>query len=208
LEALKKTPAYLQFLRDFLSKKGKPKGGSIMPIGQACSSFLQSPVKLQDPGDFSIPYRIGDVQIQGALCDLRASVSLMPLSLYRRLKLLDLTPTTISIQLVDCSIGQPVNILEDVSVRVREFVIPCNFFIMDIDESPHMPIILGRPSLATVGAEIDVQADTLSFQICGERVDFCFPPPIPSPAPTTSPPPLADVLVAPPDVFTSIEVFD
>jgi len=48
---------------------------------------------------------------------------------------------------------------------------------MDMDESSHMPIILGRSFLATAEAEIDVQADTLSFGICEERVDFCFPPP-------------------------------
>jgi len=61
----------------------------------------------------------------------------MPLSLYWRLKLLDLTPTTTSIQLADCSIRQPVGILEDVPVRVGEFVIPCNFFVMDMEESPY-----------------------------------------------------------------------
>jgi len=120
------------------------------------------------------------VQIEEALCDLGASVSLMPLSLYRRLKLLDLTPTTttISIQLIDCSIRQLVGILEYVSVQVGEFVILCDFFVMDMDESPHMPIIMGKPFLATTGVEIDMQAGTLSFRICGERVDFCFPPPI------------------------------
>ena len=127
-----------------------------MPIGRACSSFLQSPIKLQDPGDFCIPCCIGAVQIEGALCDLGASVSLMPLSLYRRLTSLDLTPTTISIQLPDCSIRQHVGILEDLPVRVGEFVIPCDFFVVDMEESPHMPLILGRPFLATAGAEINV----------------------------------------------------
>jgi len=117
----------------------------------------------------------------------------MPLSIYRKLKLLDLTPTTIPIQLADCSIRQPVGILKDVPVRVGEFVIPCDFFVVDMDESPHMPIILGRLFLATAGAEINVQAGTLSFGMCGERVDFYFPPPIPAPAPTTYPPPLAPV---------------
>jgi len=127
-----------------------------MPIGRACSSFLQSPVKLQDPGDFCIPCYIEDVQVEGALCDLGDSVSLMPLSLFRRLKLLDLTPTTISIQLADCSTRQPVGILEDVLVRVGEFVILCDFFVVDMEKSPHMPIILWRPFLATAGAEINV----------------------------------------------------
>jgi len=156
LETLKKAPACLQFVRDFFSKKGELEGGSVMPIGQACSSFLQSPVKLQDPGDFCIPCCIGDIQIEIALCDLGASVSLMPLSLYWRLTSLDLTPTTISIQLANCSIRQPIGILEDLLVRMGEFVVPCYFFVVDMEESLHMPLILGRPFLAIVGAEINM----------------------------------------------------
>ena len=97
LETLKKAPACLQFVRDLLSKKGEPEGGSVIAIGRAYSSFLQSLVKLQDPGDFCIPCCVGDIQIERTLCDMGASVSLMPLSRYRRLKLLDVTPTTILI---------------------------------------------------------------------------------------------------------------
>jgi len=169
-----------------------------MPLGQACSLFIQSPTKLQDPCDFYIPCCIGDIQIEEALCDLGASVSLMPLSLYRRLELLELTPTTTLIQLADCSTRQPVGILKDVPVKVGEFFIPCDFFVVDMDERPSMPIILGRLFLATAGAEINVQPGTLFFYICGERVDFCFPPPIPTPAPTTFPPPPAPLPTAPP----------
>ena len=65
-----------------------------------------------------------------------ASVSLIPLSVYRRLELLELTPTATLIQLADCSTRQPVGILEDVPVKVGEFVIPCDFFVVDMDESP------------------------------------------------------------------------
>ena len=61
LETLKKAPTCLQFVRYFLSKKVEPEGGSVMPIGQACSSFLQSATKLQDPGNFYIPCCIGDI---------------------------------------------------------------------------------------------------------------------------------------------------
>ena len=127
-----------------------------MPLGRACSSFIQSPTKLQDPGDFYIPCCMGDIQIERALCELGASVSLMALSLYRRLELLELTRTTTLIQLADCSTRQPVGILEDVPVKVGEFVIPCDFFVVDMDESPSMPIILGRLFLATAGAKIHV----------------------------------------------------
>ena len=65
-----------------------------------------------------------------------------------------------------------------------------------------------RPFLATAGVEIDMQAGTLSFRICGERVDFCFPPPVPLPAHATSPPPPAPLPAAPPYIFSSIKVFD
>ena len=101
-----------------------------MSIGRVGSSILQSPAKLQDPGDFSIPCCIGDVQIEGALCDLGAGVSLMPLSLYRKLRSLKLTPTTISVQLADGSTRRPIGILEDVPVKVGEFVIPCDFLVL------------------------------------------------------------------------------
>lgn len=47
--------------------------------------------------------------------------------------------------------------------------------VLDLEDSPQVLIILGMPFLATVEAVIDVQAGTMSFQLCGERVDFCFP---------------------------------
>ena len=55
LEALKKGPACLQFMQDFLSKRGEPEERSVMPIRRMCSSILQSPIKLRKPGNFSIP---------------------------------------------------------------------------------------------------------------------------------------------------------
>jgi len=89
LEALKKAPSYTQFLRELLSNKEKHGGASVVPIGEVCSSILrsQTPSKLQDPCNFSIPCTIGDLQIEGALCDLGVSMSLMRLSFYRRLQL-------------------------------------------------------------------------------------------------------------------------
>jgi len=87
LEALKRAPSYIQFLRELLSRKGEQGGASVVHMGEVCSSILQSqsPSKLHDPGTFSIPYVIGDLYNKGALCELGASKSLMPLSFYRRL---------------------------------------------------------------------------------------------------------------------------
>ena len=66
------------------------------------------------------------------------------------------TPTTTLIQLADCSTRHPIGVLEDVPAKVGEFVIPCDFFVVDMDERPSMPIILGQPFLATAGAEINM----------------------------------------------------
>ena len=88
-----------------------------------------------------------------------------------------------------------------------EFVIPCDFIILDMDESPHVPIIFGGPFLATARAEIDVQVGTISFRICGERVDFCLRQPTPPPLPATPSPPTVHVHTIPPDDILRIEVF-
>jgi len=86
-EALRKTLACLQSLRELVSKKEKHGGPFEVPIGEVCSLDLQSqsPFNMQDPGSFSIPCAIGDLHIEGAFCDLGASMCLMFISFYRRL---------------------------------------------------------------------------------------------------------------------------
>ena len=66
-------------------------------------------------------------------------------------------------QLADRSIRQLVGILEDVPIQVGKSVIPCDFIVLDIDESSRVPISLRRLFQTAAGAVIDVQADTISF---------------------------------------------
>ena len=76
--------------------------------------ITNSLLSFSDPGSFSIPYSVGDVTISRALCDLGASVSLMPYSICKKLKVGNLKPTTISLQLADRSVMYHTGILEDV----------------------------------------------------------------------------------------------
>jgi hypothetical protein len=76
------------------------------------------PPKLQDPGSFFIPCVIGKYVIVRALCDLGASISLMPIGICEKLKLGELRPTRMSIQFADRSVKFPLGILENMSVRV------------------------------------------------------------------------------------------
>ncbi|XP_020263045.1 uncharacterized protein LOC109839026 [Asparagus officinalis] len=120
VEAISQMPSYTKFLKEILSNKRRLEEYETVALTQECSDIIQNklPPKLKDPGSFSIPCTIGDMSINRALCDLGASVSLMPLSICNKLQMGDLKPTTISLQLADRSVKHPVGILEDVPIQV------------------------------------------------------------------------------------------
>ena len=113
-----------------------------------------------------------------------------------------------TIQLADCSIRQPVGLLEDVPLQVGKFLIPCDFVVLDMDEDFPTPLILGRPFLATAGAMIDVQTGTISFTICGERVDFSFPLLAPPFVPVLPSPSEKPIPISPFDVVPGVDISD
>ncbi|XP_062113382.1 uncharacterized protein LOC133824508 [Humulus lupulus] len=119
----------------------------IVALTEDCSAILQKklPPKLKDSGSFIIPYTIGNVVFEKALCDLGVSVNLMPLAIYRKLKLGEACPTTMSLQMADHSIKYPCGVINDVLVKVDKFIFPADFIILDIEEDKNIMIILGRP---------------------------------------------------------------
>ncbi|XP_048491553.1 uncharacterized protein LOC125492860 [Beta vulgaris subsp. vulgaris] len=147
LEAISEMPSYAKFLKDMLSNKRKIEENATVSLTAECSAILQNklPKKLGEPGSYSIPVKLGDIEIKKALCDLGASVSLMPLSICKKLQMGDPKPTRISLQLADRTVKYPLGILEDVPLRVGKFFIPCDFVVMEMEEDAHVPIILGRP---------------------------------------------------------------
>ena len=96
----------------------------------------------------------------------------MPYSVYQRLELGELLPTNITLQLADRSIKFPKGKEEDVPVRVGKFVIPMDFVVLEMDEDANIPIILGRPFLATLGALIDVKSTKISLKVGDEVIEF------------------------------------
>ncbi|KAJ9187202.1 hypothetical protein P3X46_002687 [Hevea brasiliensis] len=107
-------PSYAKFLKEILSNKKKLEEFETVALTEESSAILQNklPPKLKDPGSFSIPCHIGDISIDKALCDLGASVSLMPLSIYEKVKIREMKPTTISLQLANRSIKFPIGVIE------------------------------------------------------------------------------------------------
>ncbi|XP_074271810.1 uncharacterized protein LOC141595744 [Silene latifolia] len=176
LDMITEIPSYGKFLKELVTLKKKNGEVQTINLSKECSAILthtnKLPNKLEDPGSFSIPCSIQGVAIKRALCDLGASVSLMPLSIFKRLDLGDLKPTRVSLQLADRSVKFPIGVIEDVPLVVGKLVIPCDFIVMDMPEDYNVPIILGRPCLATGGAMIDVKSGKLSLQVGEDRVEF------------------------------------
>ena len=106
------------------------------------------------------------------MCDLGASVSLMPLYIYERLGIGELKSTRMTLQLADRSVKYPNGIIEDVLVKVGEIYIPTDFVVMEMEEDNQVPILLGRPFLATAWAIIDVKHGKLAFNVGKETVEF------------------------------------
>ena len=157
-EVINQMTTYAKFLKEVLSKKRKIAEEGIMNLTATCSAVIQQklPTKMKDPGSFTIPCSIGKYEFKKALCDFGASINLMPLSVVQRLSLGKLTPIAIILQMADRSMAQPKGILEDVFVKVGKFIFPVDFVIMKMEEDTQVPLLLGRPFLATGAALIDV----------------------------------------------------
>ena len=81
----------------------------------------------------------------------------MPLSIYKKLGLGDPKPTAIRLLKVDRTVKRPIGILHDVLVKVESFIFPTDFVILDCEVDFEVPIILGRPLLATGRAFVDIE---------------------------------------------------
>ena len=174
VEALEQMPSYAKFMKDILSKKRRLGEFETVAMTEECSAILQKklPPKLKDPGSFTIPCAIGNKYIGKALCDLGASINLMPMSVFRKLGIGEARPTTVTLQLADRSITHPEGKIEDVLVRVDKFIFPADFIVLDFEADIEVPIILGRPFLATGRTLIDVQKGELTMRVNDEKVTF------------------------------------
>ena len=100
-------PNYVKFLKEIRSKKKRIAGEGIVNLTATWSAVIQRslPVKMKNPGSFTIPCSIGKYEFKKALCVSGASINFMPLSVIQRLSLGDLTPTIIILQMADRSMA-------------------------------------------------------------------------------------------------------
>ncbi|KAI3719843.1 hypothetical protein L6452_20748 [Arctium lappa] len=174
VEAIEQMPSYAKFLKDILSKKKKLTEYETVALTEGCSALLTNkiPPKLKDLGSFTIPCSIGGKEVGKALCDLGASVNLMPLSIFNSLGIGEARPTTVTLILADKTVAYPKGKIEDVLVQVDKFIFPADFIILDFEADQDIPILLGRPFLATGRTLIDVQKGELTMRLQDQKVTF------------------------------------
>jgi hypothetical protein len=112
------------------------------------------------------------------LCDLGASISAIPYSLYLEVKN-DIDPiqmeeTGITIQLANKDYISPIGIVRNVEVLVGKIKYPADFMVLACPQDAFCPIIFGRPFLHTVGAEINLPKEKVFIRCAGERLEFNF----------------------------------
>nr|GFB23336.1 reverse transcriptase domain-containing protein [Tanacetum cinerariifolium] len=99
-----------------------------------------------------------------ALADLGASINLMPLSIWKKLRLPTLNDTKMVLELADQTISKPTGVAENVFVKVDKFYFPADFVILYFVVDPRVPLILGRPFLSTAHALIDVYEGEITLR--------------------------------------------
>ncbi|XP_047270442.1 uncharacterized protein LOC124899574 [Capsicum annuum] len=135
-------PRYAKFMKDLVTKKWKVSHELENNLHHCDVISTWSLVqKKVDPRVFTIPCTIGSLNFTKALCDLGASVNLMPFVVYKKLGLGDPTLTNMQLVVVDRSVKQPVGILYDVLVKVADFIFPVDFIVLDYEVDFEVPII-------------------------------------------------------------------
>ncbi|XP_070050914.1 uncharacterized protein [Nicotiana tomentosiformis] len=174
MDALREMLGYAKMMKDLMSQKFDFQDLSTVTLTQTCSAVVTRPMaqKVSDPGSFTILRTIGSYVVAKALCDLGASINLMPLEIYTKLGIGRARPTSMLLQLADRTVKRPTGILDDVLVQVWKFVFPADFVILDCQVDEEIPIILGRPFLATRRALIDCETGELKMRLNNEEIIF------------------------------------
>ena len=98
------------------------------------------------------------------LCDLGASISIMPKKLYDILHLQPLEPCFLDVFMLNNSMQKPLERVDDVHIMVNNNFVPVDFLFLDIECNASFPIVLGRHFFRTVGAIIDMKEGNIKYQ--------------------------------------------
>ena len=84
----------------------------------------------------------------------------------------ELSPTTMTLQMANWTMAQPEGVLENVLIKVEKFIFHMDFVIMDMEEDTQVPLLHGRPFLATRAVLIDVKKGEITLRVREEAGHF------------------------------------
>nr|GEW22641.1 reverse transcriptase domain-containing protein [Tanacetum cinerariifolium] len=173
-DALLHMPKFASMFKSLQSNKEKLFKLASTPLNENCLVVLLKELleKLRDPDKFLIPCDFSKLEECLDLADLGANIKLMPLSVWMKLSLLELTPTRMTLELANQSVAYSASVAEDVFVKVRKFYFPSDFVVVNYDVDPWVPLIFGRPFLRTERALIDVHGEELTLRVNDEAITF------------------------------------
>ncbi|XP_047264736.1 uncharacterized protein LOC107876430 [Capsicum annuum] len=139
-----RVPKYAKYLKYIVSNKNQLTEYATVALTEKCTSNIQNklPMKLKDPGSFTLQITIGQPISAHGLCDLGASINLITIYWYQKMGLGSPKPTTIVLQLADRSLAKPDGIIEAVLVQVGSLIFLMDFVIHDSEADPIVPFIL------------------------------------------------------------------
>nr|GEX42896.1 reverse transcriptase domain-containing protein [Tanacetum cinerariifolium] len=157
-DALVHMPKFAPMFKKLLNNKNKLIELTKMPLNENCSLVVLKKLleKLGDPGRFLIPCNFLEFDNCLALANLRASINLMTLSIWKKLRRPTFNDTKMVLELADRTISKPTGVAENVFVKVGKFYFPADFVVLDFVADPRVSLILGRPFLSTAHAIINV----------------------------------------------------
>jgi hypothetical protein len=140
-------PTYAKYIRDILNNMRPLPSTEVIKLTKECSVAILNKLleKKKDPGCPTIDCSIGDQHFNNTLCDLGASVSVMPAAVYHKLDHSALEPASMCLQLADQSVRCPLGITENIIVKIREFFVPVDFVVLDMHPDSKVSLILGDP---------------------------------------------------------------
>nr|GEV41199.1 reverse transcriptase domain-containing protein [Tanacetum cinerariifolium] len=173
-DALILMPKFGPTIKSLLTNKDKLFELARTSLNEHCSAVLlkQIPEKLGNPVKFRILCEFPRMDECLALADLGASINLMPLLVWNKLSLLELTPTLMTLELANPSISRPIGVAKDVFVKMGEFHFLTDFVVVDFNANPRVLLILGRSFLKTEKALIDVYEGELTLHVGKESITF------------------------------------
>ncbi|GJS28427.1 MAK10-like protein [Tanacetum coccineum] len=148
LEVLAHAPIYNAILDKYVG---------CLELGKNGSAFVQGEIhaKMEDPGLFTLPCRLGDSKPFDTLADLGSCVTIIPLYLFKKLNIGLLEETGHIFGLADGTKSYPVGVVKDVEVHIGKQKLLNDFYVIDMKKDPETPFLVGRGFLATANAVID-----------------------------------------------------